>query len=93
MLVRMPSAEEYATTVEKEQTWLARLALLLPLSIPTPVALGEPDECYPWRWSVYRWIEGDTAAFTPIPNLNGFAVNLAPFIIALQRIDITDDPH
>ena len=40
MLVRMPSAEEYATKVEKEQKWLPRLAPLLPLAIPTPLAMG-----------------------------------------------------
>ena len=92
MLVRMPSAEDYATTVEKEQTWLPRLAPLLPLSIPTPLAQGEPDESYPWRWSVYRWIEGDTAAFTPIPDLNGFASRLAHFLNVLQSLDTTNGP-
>lgn len=92
MLVRMPSAEEYAMKVEKEQKWLPKLAPLLPLSIPTPLAMGEPDENYPWRWSVYRWIEGDTAAFTHISDLDDFATRLAQFLIALQRIDTTDGP-
>jgi aminoglycoside phosphotransferase (APT) family kinase protein len=49
MLVRMPSDEEYAMKVEKEQKWLPRLAPLLPLTIPTPLAMGEPDKGYPWR--------------------------------------------
>lgn len=92
MLVRMPSAEEYAMKVEKEQLWLPRLAPLLPLSIPTPLAMGEPGEGYPWRWSIYRWIEGETAAFTHIADLNDFAIHLAKFLIALQRIDTTDGP-
>lgn len=92
MLVRMPSAEEYAMTVEKEQTWLPRLAPLLSLSIPTPLARGEPDESYPWCWSVYRWIEGDTAAFTSIPNLNEFASRLAHFLNVLQSLDTTNGP-
>lgn len=92
MLVRMPSAEEYAMKVEKEQKWLPRLAPLLPLSIPTPLAMGEPDEDYSWRWSVYRWIEGEIAAFTHIADLDDFAIRLAQFLIALQRIDTTDGP-
>ena len=92
MLVRMPSVEEYAMKVEKEQKWLPRLAPLLPLPIPTPLAMGEPDEGYPWQWSVYRWIEGDTAAFTPIADLDGFATALAEFLVTLQRIDATGGP-
>ncbi|NSM56784.1 aminoglycoside phosphotransferase family protein [Wolbachia endosymbiont of Atemnus politus] len=90
MLVRMPSAEKYAMQVEKEQKWLPRLAPLLPLSIPVPLAMGEPGEGYPWRWSVYRWIDGDTAASAHIADLCDFATSLAQFFIALQSIDTTD---
>ncbi|WP_261242493.1 protein kinase family protein [Serratia entomophila] len=41
MLVRMPSAECYASQVEKEQFWLPKLAPLLPIPISTPLALGK----------------------------------------------------
>lgn len=92
MLVRMPSAEAYAMKVQKEQLWLPGLAPLLPLSIPTPLAMGEPGEGYPWRWSVYRWIEGETASIEHITDLSQFAVALAEFLSALERIDATDGP-
>ena len=52
--------------------------------------MGEPGEVYPWRWSVYRWIEGDMAAIAPIADLCEFATHLAHFLIALQHIDTTD---
>ncbi len=52
MLVRMPSAEEYAEQVEKEQRWLPKLASFLPLQIPVPLTMGEPAEDYPWKWSI-----------------------------------------
>jgi aminoglycoside phosphotransferase (APT) family kinase protein len=58
MSVRLPSAEQYALQVEKEQRWLPRLAPLLPLPIPVPLGKGTPAEGYPFPWSVYRWIEG-----------------------------------
>jgi aminoglycoside phosphotransferase (APT) family kinase protein len=61
MLVRMPSAACYAEKVAKEQYWLPKLAPFLPLAIPTPVAMGQPSEKYPWQWSIYKWIEGDAA--------------------------------
>ncbi|MDP4155666.1 MAG: aminoglycoside phosphotransferase family protein [Bacillota bacterium] len=92
MLVRMPSAASYAAQVEKEQQWLPKLAPLLPLPIPVPLAVGEPTEGYPWSWSIYRWLEGESAASTPIADLCDFASSLAQFLLALHRIDSTGGP-
>ena len=92
MIVRLPRAAEYAVQVEKEHRWLPRLAPLLPLQIPTPLAIGEPANGFPWEWSVYRWIDGDTAAPERISDLNDFASSLAEFLIALQHVDPTDGP-
>lgn len=90
MLVRMPSAEDYALQVEKEQLWLPKLAPSLPLPIPAPLGLGEPANGYPWKWSIYAWLPGETAASSHITDLNDFATSLAQFLIALQRIDSTN---
>lgn len=92
MLVRMPSAAVYAAQVEKEQQWLPKLAPFLPLPIPVPLAMGEPAEGYPWHWSIYRWIEGESAATAPIVDLCDFAASLAQFLKVLQRIDSTGGP-
>lgn len=54
MSVRLPSAEKYSAKVEIEQLWLPKFAPLLPLQIPTPLAIGKPSAEYPWKWSVYR---------------------------------------
>ena len=87
MTVRLPSDEEYAPSVEKEQFWLPKLAPLLPLPIPTPLALGMPTEEYQWHWSIYKWLDGDTAAKGHIKNLSQFATDLAKFLGAFQKID------
>lgn len=92
MIVRLPSAADYAAQVEKENRWLPRLAPLLPLPIPAPLAIGEPADGYPWRWSIYRWLEGHTATTERIADLRDFATSLAQFLIALQRIDPTGGP-
>lgn len=92
MLVRMPSAAEYALQVEKEQKWLPKLAPSLPISIPIPLAMGEPGKGYPWKWSIYRWLEGESAASAPIADLSDFAVSLAQFLRALQSIDANGGP-
>jgi aminoglycoside phosphotransferase (APT) family kinase protein len=92
MTIRLPSAELYVPQVEKEQTWLPRLAPSLPLPIPAPLACGAPAEGYPFPWSVCRWLPGETAEAAPPADLAGFAVDLAVFLAALQAIDASDGP-
>lgn len=92
MTVRLPSAEAYTGQVEKEHRWLPRLAPLLPLPIPVPLAMGVPAADYPWFWSVYRWLEGDIASIERIENLRQFATTLSQFLAALQRIDPSGGP-
>lgn len=92
MTVRLPSAAAYSLQVEKEHRWLPRLAPLLPLSIPVPLAMGAPAEGYPWHWSVYGWIEGETAKRERIADLSEFAADLARFLVALRYVDATDGP-
>ena len=93
MVVRLPSGQAYASQVEREQRWLPVLAPKLPLSIPEPVAMGEPDKVFPWKWSIYRWIAGEPADPANIVSLPAFAMNLAQFLLALQRIDSTGGPQ
>ncbi|RWH84325.1 MAG: aminoglycoside phosphotransferase family protein [Mesorhizobium sp.] len=92
MLVRLPSAAAYALQVEKEHRWLPRLAPLLPLPVPVPLAMGAPADDYPWHWSIYRWIEGETATLERIASLPQFASVLAQFLVALQQIDPAGGP-
>jgi aminoglycoside phosphotransferase (APT) family kinase protein len=90
--VRMPSHGAYVAQVDKEHRWLPRLAPRVPFEIPRPVARGEPGEGYPFPWSVYGWIEGESAAVDRIDDLTAFAEDLAGFLRALQSIDATGGP-
>ncbi len=54
MAVRLPRIHWAVGQVEKELRWLPKLAPLLPLAVPVPLAMGEPGEGYPWRWGIYR---------------------------------------
>ena len=92
MSVRLPSAAPYAQQVEKEHRWLPELAPHLPLPIPVPLAKGAPAEGYPFNWSVYQWLEGETASTERIDDLIEFATTLADFLAALQRIDPAGGP-
>ena len=92
MAVRLPRVDWAIAQVDKEQQWLPRLASHLPLAIPLPVGLGMPGEDYPWRWSIYRWLEGETATVERLDDLSQAARELAQFIVALQRIDAREGP-
>lgn len=66
---------------------LVRLAPSLPVTIPTPVALGTPDLGYPSAWAVHRWLEGAPAYPPALTGLSQVADELADFLLALWRID------
>ncbi|MGW5683635.1 aminoglycoside phosphotransferase family protein [Nonomuraea sp. NPDC003754] len=93
MLMRLPSAAEYALAVEKEHRWLPPLASQLPLPIPAPLAKGEPGAGYPFSWSIYQWLDGEPASADRIADPVGFAVDLAGFVAALQSVDTADGPR
>jgi aminoglycoside phosphotransferase (APT) family kinase protein len=90
--VRLPRREKNTRQLDKERRWLPRLAPLLPLAIPVPLAIGKPDEGYPFEWSIYPWLEGETATVDRIADLGQAATDLARFVAALQRVDPTDGP-
>ena len=92
MAVRLPRIAVATGQVEKEHQWLPKLAPHLPFAIPLPLAMGEPGEGYPWHWSVYRWLDGENATFSPIADPRQAATDLADFVTALQQIDPTDGP-
>jgi aminoglycoside phosphotransferase (APT) family kinase protein len=69
-----------------ELEWLPRLAPVLPLDIPVPVAQGRPSDDYPWFWDVHTWVEGETVPIEGIDPIQA-AVDLAGFVSALQRVD------
>lgn len=89
---RLPSAEAYVPQVDKEQHWLPRLAPLLPLPIPEPLARGQPGCDFPRPWSVYRWLDGVVATIDRIGDLPTFAADLAAFLSALYAIDPAGGP-
>ena len=93
MVARLPLIHWAVGQVEKEHTWLPQLAPLVPLAVPEPLAMGEPGEGYPWHWSVYRWIEGETAHPSRITDLRQTAIDLAGFVAAVHALELPDAPR
>jgi len=91
MVIRLPRRQKSTGRLEKELHWLPKLAPLLPLAVPVPLATGEPAEGYPFDWAIYRWLEGEPATHDKI-NMGRAATDLAAFIAALQRVDSAGGP-
>lgn len=90
-LVRMPRIDWAVGQAHSDWTWLPRLAPYLPLTVPAPVALGEPGEGYPWAWTVVRWIPGESPAPGSVGSA-GVARDLGMFVTALRRVDTAGAP-
>jgi aminoglycoside phosphotransferase (APT) family kinase protein len=90
--VRLPRYAHWAGQVHREHRWLPRLTPRLPLAVSEPLAMGAPGEGYPYPWSVYRWLDGETVTTEGLTDPVRAAFDLAGFINALQDIDPTDGP-
>lgn len=90
--VRLPRRNGSQEPGGKEATWLPKLAPLLPLAIPVPVAQGTPTKDYPWYWEIHTWVPGRTVAVETIDAAQA-ARDLAWFVSALQKVDPTNAPE
>ncbi|MFD0265041.1 aminoglycoside phosphotransferase family protein [Streptomyces sp. NPDC127106] len=87
MVVRLPRTAGAAEDIERECTWLPRLAPSLPVPVPVPLGQGAPGEGYPFPWAVYRWLDGEVPAAGAIAEPTALARDLGGFVTALRRID------
>jgi aminoglycoside phosphotransferase (APT) family kinase protein len=92
MVVRLPRIDWAVEGVENAYEWLPRLAPLLPVAVPVPLAKGNPGRGYPWPWSVHPWLEGENPTVGAIADPDALAKDLAEFVGAMQRIDLTGAP-
>jgi aminoglycoside phosphotransferase (APT) family kinase protein len=90
--VRLPRRHGSTEPGSKELDWLPKLALLLPVEIPVPVAQGRPSDAYPWFWEIHSWVDGETVPVEEIDAIQA-ARDLAALVGALQRIDPDGAPR
>lgn len=60
-LVRLPRRQLGADLIINEQKYLDYLPPSLPIDIPRTIFIGEPQDNYPWKWSVLPYFEGKAA--------------------------------
>src|SRR5215475_3582614 len=86
LAVRLPRRNGPTAPGSKELEWLPKLAPLLPVDVPVPVAQGRPGAGYPWFWEIHTWVEGDTLPVEEIDAIQA-AQDLAALVRTLQQID------
>lgn len=92
LVVRLPRIHWATGQIEREATWLPRLAPHLPVTVPEPVAIGEPGHDYPYRWAVHRWVPGEGAALNRVAGPVTFALELAEVVRKLQAVPTDGAP-
>src|SRR5262245_34956353 len=90
--VRLPRRKGPTTPGSRELQWLPRLAPLLAVDVPVPVAQGRPSEGYPWFWEIHRWVDGETVPVSAIDPIRA-ARDLASLVGAMQQIDPAGAPR
>lgn len=94
MLIRMPTAVDYALKVPKEQELLPGLAKRLSVSIPAPIKMGTPSTDYPYPFSIYKWLSGKSINLLTLidQEKEQLAFDLAKFLKKLQAITDVEGP-
>jgi len=91
--VRADGVSDWASgTFERDVEWLPRLAEVLPVALPEPLAKGRPGDDYPAEWSVYAWLPGEHPDVERLEDPQGLARQLAAVIGALRRFDRAGAP-
>jgi aminoglycoside phosphotransferase (APT) family kinase protein len=95
MLIRMPTAADYALKVPKEQELLPQLAKRLSVSIPGPIKMGKPSADYPYPFSIYKWLPGKSINLLTltVQDKEQLAYELAKFLKELQAINDVEGPE
>lgn len=86
--VRLPRIAWAVDQVRRDADWLPRVGPLLPVTVPEPVAVGQPGCGYPWPWAVHRWVPGENPVPGAVADPEGLAADLAGLVTAFQRIDL-----
>ncbi len=92
LVVRLPRIGWAVKDVAHEQHWLPKLAPVLPVDVPVPLAAGAPTAFYPYPWSVYRWIDGTPPVAGALHDPQQFTDDLVQLLLAFQRMRLPDGP-
>jgi aminoglycoside phosphotransferase (APT) family kinase protein len=91
LAARLPRRDGPTVPGSKELDWLPKLAPLLPVEVPVPLAQGSPGDDYPWFWEIHTWLEGQTIPVDEIDAVQA-ARDLAALVGTMQQLDSAGAP-
>lgn len=90
LVVRLPRIGWASGQPDHDAEVLPRVAPVLPVAVPEPVAVGEPGDRFPHRWAIHRWLPGHAADLSVDPV--ALALELADVVRALGTLDTSGAP-
>jgi len=89
LVVRLPRIGSAERQVSWEDEWLPQIRPHLDVTVPTPMAVGEPGCGYPYKWAVHHWVTGSGAAIELIDDPTRFALDLAHTVEQIAQVPTT----
>jgi aminoglycoside phosphotransferase (APT) family kinase protein len=87
-VARLPFIPGDGAPIAVEADTLRRVAGALPVPTPEVLAIGEPDEAYPFQWSVLSWLPGEMPVPERLLDARGLVDDLAAVVHALRRMPV-----
>lgn len=88
--VRLPIVDWSVNNEERIRPWLPWLGDRLSTRVPVPVYYGRPDSGYPYSWTIYPWIAGETRPFGT--DGEQIAKDIAAFLKELRSLPAEGAP-
>jgi aminoglycoside phosphotransferase (APT) family kinase protein len=92
LVLRLPRIYWADGQADLEARWLPVVAPHLPVTVPEPLAVGEPGCGYPYRWAINRWVPGQGATLGSMNDPVAFAQDLAAVVRGLRQVPIDGAP-
>ena len=90
LVARLPLQDHWEEGIDREWQWIPWLtSRITSLRLPEPVFKGRANDAFPFRWSIYRWIEGAPYDDGRIDDEAEAARTLARFVSELRALEIT----
>lgn len=95
-VVRLPRIEwtpgSINKSIDKEYEWIPKISRFLEVPISEPLFKGNPDNSYPWFWTITKWNEGHNPDFEQEKEYQLLAKDLAYFLNELHGIRLANGP-
>lgn len=92
LVARMPRVAWAAEQAQRDAAWLPLVARHLDVAVPVPLALGVPDDAYPFAWSLVPWLHGSTPDRVADLDAVRFAQDLGRTVVALRDVPTDGGP-